>query len=209
VNVLVLVAGSRSWDDPTPIRELLSHLPKVADGEPITVMHGAARGADALAGTIAKRLGYGVTEVPADWEVKPDTPAARIRQRSNGTPYDAYAGIERNLAMLDHSPDLVIAFIRGASPGTSHVVAEARRRGLDVLVTRWEEWRSVAAEARADGARGRLQVVERWLTRRSDAADDGPESPEVTNSLLAVLERVTEQLEREPGPSDRGEGERR
>jgi len=108
----VLVAGSRTWDDGASIEQVLSSLPRGS-----TVIHGAARGADQLAGTIAARLGFGVQEYPADWRGK-----------------GRAAGIIRNLQMLDTGPDKVIAFWDGKSTGTGHTIDEAQKRGIPVEV---------------------------------------------------------------------------
>lgn len=107
--MLVLVCGSRSWRDGEAIRKRLARLPRGT-----TVLHGGARGADRLAGTVARSLGLAVVELRADW--------------SRGR----WAGLERNLAMLDRGPDLVLAFWDGASGGTAHCIAHAERRGIPV-----------------------------------------------------------------------------
>jgi hypothetical protein len=107
-----LVCGSRSWRDAEPIRARLRELPRGA-----AVMHGGARGADQLAGTVAAALGLEVVEYPADW---------RGLGRS--------AGLRRNLAMLDEQPDVVLAFWDGRSSGTAHVIVNANRRGIPLEV---------------------------------------------------------------------------
>lgn len=109
---LVLVCGSRSWTRADLIRERLS---KLEPGS--TVMHGAARGADTLAGTIARSLDFVVEEYPADW-------------RGQGR----RAGVIRNLAMLSLGPERVLAFWDGESTGTAHTMTEARKRGIPVEV---------------------------------------------------------------------------
>ena len=103
----VLVCGSRTWRNPSVIDKRLRELPRATE-----ILHGGARGADALAAGIALGLGFSVVEYPADWK--------RGRR----------AGLERNLAMLDELPDLVLAFWDGRSTGTAHVVREAKRRGI-------------------------------------------------------------------------------
>jgi hypothetical protein len=62
-------------------------------------MHGAARGADRLAGAAALRLGLEVVEYPADWK--------RHGRR---------AGYVRNEQMLAAGPDLVVAFHASLGP---------------------------------------------------------------------------------------------
>ncbi len=44
------------------------------------------------------------------------------------------AGPERNIRMLDSTPDLVLAFWDGQSRGTRHTISEARRRNITVRV---------------------------------------------------------------------------
>lgn len=112
----VLVCGSRDWTDPTLIGQRLSALP--GEHEEIVVLHGAARGADTVAGMIASDFfGFTVRAFPADW-------AAHGKK----------AGILRNLQMLDERPDLVIAFQIDGSRGTQHTIDEARRRGIPVEI---------------------------------------------------------------------------
>lgn len=114
----VLVCGSREWDDVHRIDVRLEQL-----GRGTTVIHGAARGADRIAGGVATSLGYTVREFPADW-------------RGQGKA----AGVIRNLEMLDQKPDLVLAFQRSGSTGTQHTIDEARKRGIPVEVIRYERW---------------------------------------------------------------------
>lgn len=94
------------------MRSRLRKLPRGA-----VVIHGGARGADQLAGTIAGALGFEVREFPADWKNK---------SRS--------AGIQRNLLMLDQKPDLVLAYQINGSTGTQHTIDQARKRGIETEV---------------------------------------------------------------------------
>lgn len=110
--MIVLVCGDRFWTDEGKIRERLGKLPAGT-----TVIHGAQRGADSLAGQVAKGFGLKVRGFPADW-----------------TKYGKAAGPIRNREMLDQKPDLVIAFhpnLEG-SKGTKDTVTEAWRRGIPV-----------------------------------------------------------------------------
>jgi hypothetical protein len=108
----VLVCGSRDWEKPAMIRERLAQLPPGS-----TIVHGAARGADLMAASIAIGMRFGVDVFPANWKH-----------------YGKAAGYIRNLAMLDTGPDLVLAFQRNGSRGTQHTIDEARRRGIPVEV---------------------------------------------------------------------------
>jgi len=111
----VLVCGSRNWSDGRAIRERLRSLPRGS-----TVVHGGARGADRLAGEIARTLGFEVHEMPAHW----------FRNET----FNRRAGLERNIAMLETKPDLVIAFWKDGSTGTAHTIEQATRRGIALEV---------------------------------------------------------------------------
>lgn len=111
----VLVCGSRSWNDYDAIYGALAEL--VAERGSFSVMHGAARGADRLAGEAARRLGLEVVEYPADWKR-----------------YGRRAGYLRNEQMLAAGPDLVVAFHEAGSRGTAHTIALAREAGIEVRV---------------------------------------------------------------------------
>ncbi len=108
----VLVCGSRTWNRPALIAARISELPSDTH-----VIHGAARGADELAGRYAHALAMSVSAFPANWDE-----------------YGKRAGIIRNLDMLDQHPDLVIAFWDGKSRGTKHAIDEAEERGIRVEI---------------------------------------------------------------------------
>lgn len=104
----VLVCGGRDYDDRAKVFAELDRL------NPQFIIHGNARGADALAHewAIANRR-HGVA-CPAHW--------ARDGKR---------AGPLRNQRMLGHLPDVVVAFPGGK--GTADMVSRARKAGVKVL----------------------------------------------------------------------------
>jgi hypothetical protein len=125
----ILVTGSRRWTDEDRIRELLAaidrqEVPKVLDALDVsktpahTLVHGGARGADTIAGEIAKDLGWTVEVHPADW--------AKFKKS---------AGAIRNQEMVSLGADLCLAFImvRGESVGTKHCAKLARMAGIPVV----------------------------------------------------------------------------
>ena len=59
----VLVCGDRNWNDPWVIYDVLSKLNKDT-----VIIHGGARGADTMAGTVANSLGLEVIVIKAEWE---------------------------------------------------------------------------------------------------------------------------------------------
>lgn len=121
----VLVCGSRDWTNVYKIRDHLSAMPAGT-----IIVHGAAQGADTIAGNIAKELGFPVREYQPDW-------------MSLGR----FAGPVRNATMLkEEHPDrdgvlidLVIAFIRDPkkSRGTSDMIKKAQSAKIPVKKVLW------------------------------------------------------------------------
>jgi hypothetical protein len=109
---LVLVTGTRSWRDERKIRRTLAVFPRA-----VTVAHGAAAGADSLAGKVAKDLGFTVREFPAQWN-------------SHGIA----AGYIRNQQMVDLHPSIVIGFWNGRSAGTADCLCRAIKARIPTFV---------------------------------------------------------------------------
>lgn len=106
--MLVLACGSRGWHD-------VERIHKTFDDYALddwTLLHGGARGADTLAGDVARLRGMAVEVIRPNW--------------ADGRS----AGFARNIAMLDRKPDLVTAFWDGQSRGTAHTMREAKKRGI-------------------------------------------------------------------------------
>ena len=115
----VLVCGGRTYENWNHVVDVLDTL------EISVVIHGAATGADTLAGRYAEEAGIPVEAYPADWHPKD----------SNGRPgpLDRGAGHRRNRQMLvEGRPELVVAFPGG--PGTANMVKRAREAGVEVLL---------------------------------------------------------------------------
>lgn len=109
----VLVCGGRDYSRKAYLDATLDELH--ADRPFSIVIHGAARGADTLAGEWAVTRGVGFRSYPAEWDK-----------------YGKSAGHIRNQRMLDaESPDLVVAFPGGR--GTADMVARARLAGVPVM----------------------------------------------------------------------------
>ena len=102
----VLVCGGREFGDYAMLKRALRSVEAV-DGEIAEIIHGAARGADRLAGRFARENGIPCREFPADWNR-----------------YGTSAGPIRNREMMKQGqPDLVVAFPGGN--GTEDMVRVA------------------------------------------------------------------------------------
>lgn len=104
----VIVCGSRAWTDREAIANRLSDLPPGS-----TIVHGAARGADRIAGQEGQKLGHLIEEHSAEWET-----------------HGKRAGYLRNAHMASLGADLCIAFWDGRSKGTQHMVDLAEDAGI-------------------------------------------------------------------------------
>lgn len=109
----LLVCGGRDYQDGETV--LLSILYLHRRKSITLLMHGGARGADALAGAAAQKLGIPTRAYPADWHK-----------------HGAAAGVIRNQIMLTAGkPDMVLAFPGGR--GTADMVRRARRAKVEVV----------------------------------------------------------------------------
>jgi predicted Rossmann-fold nucleotide-binding protein len=109
----VLVCGGRNYRNWSAVAESLQRIHATT---PIDVLiHGCAKGADALAARWAYLVGVRERGFGADWET-----------------HGRAAGPIRNQAMLDEGkPDLVVAFPGGA--GTADMVRRAAAAGITVM----------------------------------------------------------------------------
>lgn len=114
-DMRVLVTGDRNWTDWDTIRCELAKLPS---GPDTVLIHGDADGADTIADTIGREMGFTVLPFPANWNR-----------------YKRGAGPRRNSQMLGQGkPDMVLAFHPdlSKSKGTRDMVQKAEARGKEV-----------------------------------------------------------------------------
>jgi len=115
-GVRVLACGSRTFEDQAKVWKALDDLLNLSLTG-VTIIHGAARGADSLAAEWAGSRRCPVEAFPADWKK-----------------YGKRAGYVRNRQMLDEgNPDLVLAFVDKPlheSRGTKMMVDIARMAGV-------------------------------------------------------------------------------
>jgi hypothetical protein len=135
----VLVTGSRAWTDSQALGDALldcwhDAVQLGADG--ITVVHGAADGADSLADLWAvghRGLGVLREPTPADWplcaaECRPE----HRRLRRDGSEYCPTAGHRRNQLMVDRGAAVCVGFWRAPGTGTLDCLRRAERAGIPV-----------------------------------------------------------------------------
>lgn len=110
-----LVCGGRNYADYTLLKEVLDGFENFKGEKITTVIHGAARGADTLAGRWARETGRQVEIYPANWKE-----------------HGKAAGPIRNREMLvEGRPEVVIAFPGGS--GTANMVSISKKAGVTVI----------------------------------------------------------------------------
>lgn len=163
--IRILVTGSRDFTDgPAVARVLDTAAQLLGQPEQLTLVHGAARGLDTLAGATATELGWDVEAHPAQWNTHTDQcPAWHLAQ-----PTCKMAGHRRNHEMIALGADVVLGFPTGKkdsgqSRGTWGCVDAAVRAGLPVLVywnrALWPAEARSAALVGGDPAAGRYDVL--------------------------------------------------
>lgn len=113
---VILVCGGREYSDASKMDEILSQIPR-----PFVVRHGAARGADTLAGLWAAHAGIPVEPYPAPWRLYEAKAGKNI------------AGVIRNAAMI-RGPRIArcIAFPGGS--GTESMVRLCEKAAIPVTL---------------------------------------------------------------------------
>jgi YspA, cpYpsA-related SLOG family len=129
VSLRILITGSRNWTNRDTISRAIidaidhhgTHLITHNENGPtllwdqVTLVHGAARGADHIAGRIARAWGMRIEEHPADWDR-----------------HGKSAGSIRNTAMVQLGANVCLAFPIGRSIGTRHCMRLANAAGIPV-----------------------------------------------------------------------------
>jgi hypothetical protein len=116
----VLVCGSREWTNRDAIWRELKKLPAGT-----IIVHGAARGADQMAGEIGRLLGFEVRPYPADWgnDGKAAGPIRNSRMLSEEHPDKEGVYFDRVLAFA-------VDFAKAR--GTTDMMGKARVAGIHV-----------------------------------------------------------------------------
>ena len=116
----LIVAGGRDFQwKPEEHNRLERYIDNVGDGEPVEIVCGGARGADAFGKQHTELYEITLKMFPADWER-----------------YGKSAGYRRNAEMAQYA-DRLLAFWDGKSKGTAHMIDLARREGLPVNIHRY------------------------------------------------------------------------
>ena len=114
----ILITGSREWTDRETIRRNIS---AVAMGRfrdrPVVIVHGAARGADIIADSVARE--FGLTPEPHPAEAHGSWPQC---------------GPLRNQHMVNLGADICLAFPTRESRGTWDCIKRANAAGIRVVV---------------------------------------------------------------------------
>lgn len=119
----IQITGSREFTDIKKLAGAIAGAVFSIYGSDHTIVHGGAKGADSLAGEVARNWGYTEEVHPADWEK-----------------YGKRAGYLRNAEMANLGADVCLAFFkRGAgNRGTQMMVDLCNKAGIPVKEY-WED----------------------------------------------------------------------
>lgn len=134
--MIVIICGPRDFKDYGELKKAIK-----ASGFDITeIVHGAATGADSLAGDYANEFGIKCVEFPADWNnIK--VPDAQIAENAWGKKYNKNAGFARNIKMAiyaveksqTHKVGVGCIAIKMKTAGTEHMVSKAKEYNIPVF----------------------------------------------------------------------------
>jgi len=114
----IIIAGGRDFDNYEELKRRCDHYLK--NQREVTILSGAAQGADELGERYAKEKGYKVEQHKAEWK--------RGRQ----------AGMLRNIQMAKAAEGLIV-FWDGESKGTAHMIKQAEKEGLKIRIVRYKK----------------------------------------------------------------------
>jgi len=122
VNLRIIVAGCRSFNDYDYVKEKIDEVISKYDCDYIEIITGGAKGADLLGNRYARENNIKLTIYHAQW-----------------TNYGKSAGFIRNTQMAqwakeDGHKGVLIAFWDGKSRGTSHMVGIAKSKRIKTYI---------------------------------------------------------------------------
>jgi hypothetical protein len=142
-SLRILITGSRDWRDKRAIADALRWAITTRQPRPtkhqVTIVHGAARGADTLAGEIAASWGvhvepHAVTSVDWNGPCVPQCPPGHRLQRRDGSTFCPAVAKRRNQRMVDLGADICLAFPLSAGwSGTRDCMTRADAAGIRVV----------------------------------------------------------------------------
>ena len=110
----IIISGSRHFSDYTLLKSVCNCLLKPYRN--IQIVYGGANGADTLASQYAREMNHSLKLFSPNWNK-----------------YSRAAGPIRNKQMAEYS-DGCIAFWDGKSPGTKHMISQAKKYNITVHV---------------------------------------------------------------------------
>lgn len=154
--VRIMMTGSRDWTDKRSIAAALKRAIKFIGKDPkiqpfeLTLVHGDASGADRLTARIAEEYFGMFTEAhPADWSVH--NKSCPTKEPSNGSCWKGRAsckraGFRRNQEMIDSGAQLLLAFVKDNSRGSTGTLNIWLKEGRPAIICRQSGESSVKGE---------------------------------------------------------------
>lgn len=129
-KIKVIIAGSRSFKDYKFLKLKLDSL--LSEYSEVEIVSGECRGADKLGEQYGRTNSWTIKPFPAKWGDLTATPC-KIKTKNTGQHYNCLAGFNRNEQMAEYS-DVLIAFRKNNSNGTSDMIARAKKHNLKIHI---------------------------------------------------------------------------
>ena len=112
----IIIAGGRDFNDYEKLQRKCDYY--LQKQEEITILSGAAQGADKLGERYAEERGHKIKQHKANWKI------------------GKQAGVLRNIQMAKDA-DALIIFWDGKSKGARHMVQQAEKHGLKTRIVKY------------------------------------------------------------------------
>lgn len=134
IRIKIIIAGGRKFNDYELVKKTLNRLLNSDKYIIEEIVSGRASGADTLGEKFAKENNIRIKEFPSNWLDMSEPCVKKIR--SNGTFYNALAGIKRNEDMAKYA-NACICFWDGKSSGTKNMISLAKKYKLKLKVIKY------------------------------------------------------------------------
>lgn len=134
----LIIAGTRTFNDYELLElETARFMQENNLKLPISIVSGKAKGADSLGETFAKKFGFPIIEMPADWDKIKGVSPVYIKYNKFSKPYNSRAGHDRNEEMAKISKYCII-FHDGKSKGSLNMKENCEKYDLTYKIIKYE-----------------------------------------------------------------------
>jgi len=133
----LIIAGTRTFNDYELLELETARFMRENNLKlPISIVSGKANGADSLGETFAKKFGFPIIDMPAEWDKNNGLSPIYIKYNKFGKPYNSRAGHDRNENMAKISQYCII-FHDGKSKGSLNMKENCEKYDLTYKIIKY------------------------------------------------------------------------